>query len=965
MRRLSLRSCAVPVLGVLTVAFLFGVPGRARAAVCTVPDGYPTIQAALDACRVGDTVFVRSSAYYEHLTITKQQTLMGEDRAATVVDGGGSGTVVHVTGVSNARICGLTITNGTDGIHLDNSHYNEVEDCLISSNYRHGIHIYPHSSHNTIAFCDIVDNTKTPGSSYDAVCLGDFQHQEYNTIADCNVYSNNGQGIVGYITTDYTVVTRCNVHDNASHGIVAGWSRWTISDCNVYSNGTGGAGSGIALDTAGNTAVSGCDVYANTNNGVLIGGLGNEYCQIISNLIHSNSAGIMINSACRYSTFIDNAIYENEYGICIGKQSTYVNRDNTLYHNEFTDNTVSVQNDEDRYSNTWDDGYPSGGNYWSDYTGVDLYSGPAQDTPPNDGIGDTPYVINALNRDNYPVVKCIDVVVGDVVTAGDGEIQVPIDVSDLTDRGVTSAEVLMAYDPTVLDATGFETAGTLVAGAGWSLTWNVVAPGVSKVSMAGVNDLSGAGTIIILTFEVADGAPCPGCTNLEPEMMFNEGDPCALVSATGEYCLPTERISGTLRYFGCPALGNVNPPIPNVEVLIDSGLTPPPSPVLMATTDSAGAYSFQVCVDSCYRATPVKEGGEVLGISSMDASLALRYTVARETLTDCPVYPMLMPDRITWCPDDTVYAQRVAADVSGNGNITAYDASLILKYVVGLDGGNCGEWVFYCGRREYCPAEQGLAGQDYVGVLLGDASGSWRPGGGLFAAGKASADLSVSDATAAPGEVVSVPIHLDTDAQLFSLDFKVFHDPELASVDAVRCGQMAEGWQLAYNNLAGETRIALAGIDEISGSGDLAIIDYRVAAEPPVDQCQLEPGDIVADEGRVSVEGHGGILALEGASVDGAAGQAAFRTWISPNPSTREVAIRFALPHESTVRVSVYDATGRLIAVVVDDEVRPAGNGTSVWNGYSWTGSQVSPGVYFIRVMACGRSDTHRVVLLD
>jgi len=56
-------------------------------------------------------------------------------------------------------------------------------------------------------------------------------------------------------------------------------------------------------------------------------------------------------------------------------------------------------------TNIWDDGYPSGGNYWSDYNGTDLFSGPYQNITGSDGIGDTPYVIDENNRDRYPLMK--------------------------------------------------------------------------------------------------------------------------------------------------------------------------------------------------------------------------------------------------------------------------------------------------------------------------------------------------------------------------------------------------------------------------------------------------------------------------------------------------------------------------------------------------------------------------------
>lgn len=56
-------------------------------------------------------------------------------------------------------------------------------------------------------------------------------------------------------------------------------------------------------------------------------------------------------------------------------------------------------------SSIWDDGYPSGGNYWSFYDGLDSYQGPNQDGPGGDGIGDTPLLFGGQVYDRYPLME--------------------------------------------------------------------------------------------------------------------------------------------------------------------------------------------------------------------------------------------------------------------------------------------------------------------------------------------------------------------------------------------------------------------------------------------------------------------------------------------------------------------------------------------------------------------------------
>jgi hypothetical protein len=76
---------------------------------------------------------------------------------------------------------------------------------------------------------------------------------------------------------------------------------------------------------------------------------------------------------------------------------------NIIYHNNFVDNQEAVHDITESPSpwfeaepavNVWDSG--TTGNYWSNYTGVDNNG---------DGVGDTPYIINRNNKDNYPLME--------------------------------------------------------------------------------------------------------------------------------------------------------------------------------------------------------------------------------------------------------------------------------------------------------------------------------------------------------------------------------------------------------------------------------------------------------------------------------------------------------------------------------------------------------------------------------
>jgi parallel beta-helix repeat protein len=140
---------------------------------------------------------------------------------------------------------------------------------------------------------------------------------------------------------------------------------------------------GLDLTASENNTISG-NYIANNNDGI---SLENIYNDIVDNAITNNSdIGIFLNGA-GYNNIIGNNITNNKRGIVVS-----LCYDNVIYHNNFVNNVNHVETDDS--IDVWD--YGEEGNYWDNYTGLDS---------DEDGVGDTPYIIDENNRDNYPLVE--------------------------------------------------------------------------------------------------------------------------------------------------------------------------------------------------------------------------------------------------------------------------------------------------------------------------------------------------------------------------------------------------------------------------------------------------------------------------------------------------------------------------------------------------------------------------------
>jgi hypothetical protein len=82
-----------------------------------------------------------------------------------------------------------------------------------------------------------------------------------------------------------------------------------------------------------------------------------------------------------------------------------------------------------------------------------------------------------------------------------------------------------------------------------------------------------------------------------------------------------------------------------------------------------------------------------------------------------------------------------------------------------------------------------------------------------------------------------------------------------------------------------------------------------------------------------------------------------------PNPFSPVTNISFYLPKDGPVRLEVFDATGRLVDVLIDGRVYRAGVSTLPWNAKDNSGAKLSSGVYFYRLKTEQGVKTKKMVL--
>lgn len=288
----------------------------------------------------------------------------------------------------------LSIERNDEGVLFAYSKDSLIQNVTLMSN-REGIFLGG-SSNNTVTKSQMTNN------SFSGIHL---ENSSTNLIFGNNI-TGGGWGLYLLRASSGNVISQNEIHVGEE-----GIKLIEVSNNNsITQNTIAGAYRGISLTNSSGNILSDNIIVTIDDAAVGLTHSSNNNI-IIENRVSNSTYGILIDPFLHRTVYGDQSIYRCSGNRIVGNylayniQGLHLNYSLTsfIFHNSFVENEQQILIGES-FDNVWDDGYPSGGNYWSDYIGNDTLFGVYQNETGYDWIGDSPYVIDQNNTDRYPLM---------------------------------------------------------------------------------------------------------------------------------------------------------------------------------------------------------------------------------------------------------------------------------------------------------------------------------------------------------------------------------------------------------------------------------------------------------------------------------------------------------------------------------------------------------------------------------
>ncbi len=374
--------------------------------------------------------------------------------------------------------------------------------------------------------------------------------------------------------------------------------------------------------------------------------------------------------------------------------------------------------------------------------------------------------------------------------------------------------------------------------------------------------------------------------------------------------------------------------------------------------DTCGCFCLNALVSGDYKLRAIKENDISSSISALDAAWILQYSVSLNTFTPY---------------------QMIAGDVTGDGEITTYDAAYILQYIVGqinkfpimtdsthfwkfvpddfpLDSTN---WIIAPDSIYYTPLSSDTTG-NYKGIIYGDVTGNWSPGGGnLTRVIVAEANIRLDNIYEKSGNKISLPLYMDGRSGIIAMSFVLAYDPQFLKAIGASVIPLTQDYLIATNIEKGQIKVALAGSQPINESGAVVNLEFEVLkTEPPDANCQLQITELLVNDVQIRAN----IQPVEFRVKSSIPTEYALH-YNYPNPFNSETLIKYQIPQPGKVILNIYNPLGQEIRSLIDRE-NMAGYHEVIWDGKNNQGQPAPSGLYFYRIQAAEFQAVKKLLLI-